>query len=138
MIVAHIKIFVVALVATYGCTNAWIVPTAAATRKRGIQIRSSEVFSKRPCTNLDAEKTKDTTTNNEGDPDNNIAKDDAEGKNTIEWGVSYIGGDPCGSKYNNDPFDKNPSDKPGLPDDMKARIAALAEKKLREEQEKQK
>ena len=22
-----------------------------------------------------------------------------------EWGVSYIGGDPCGSKYNTDPFD---------------------------------
>lgn len=23
----------------------------------------------------------------------------------VEYGVSYIGGDPCGSKYNNDPFD---------------------------------
>mmetsp|Transcript_8307 Transcript_8307/g.20527 ORF Transcript_8307/g.20527 Transcript_8307/m.20527 type:complete len:129 (-) Transcript_8307:143-529(-) len=54
---------------------------------------------------------------------------------TVEWGVSYIGGDPCGSKYNSDPFDKKPSDKPGMPDDMKARIAALAQKKLREESE---
>ena len=49
-------------------------------------------------------------------------------KPEIEWGVSYIGGDPCGSKYNDDPFDKKPG-KPGLPDDMKKRIEALAEKK---------
>jgi hypothetical protein len=48
-----------------------------------------------------------------------------------EWGVSYIGGDPCGSKYNDDPFDSKPS-KPGFPDDMKARIEALAEQKKRE------
>jgi len=48
-----------------------------------------------------------------------------------EWGVSYIGGDPCGSKYNDNPFDSK-VDKPGMPDDMKARIAALADAKLLE------
>mmetsp|Transcript_4275 Transcript_4275/g.8179 ORF Transcript_4275/g.8179 Transcript_4275/m.8179 type:complete len:114 (-) Transcript_4275:19-360(-) len=53
-----------------------------------------------------------------------------ENKNVVEWGVSYIGGDPCGSKYNEDPFDKKPS-KPGFPDDMKARIEALAQEKKR-------
>ena len=52
-----------------------------------------------------------------------------------EYGVSYIGGDPCGSKYNDDPFDVKPS-KPGFPDDMKARIEALAEKKRLENEEK--
>lgn len=45
-----------------------------------------------------------------------------------EYGVSYIGGDPCGSKYNNDPFDTQVT-KPGMPDDMKMRIKALAEQK---------
>ena len=80
---------------------------------------------------LDAEKVEEKSFNKD-----NLAEDLDSDKPEIEWGVSYIGGDPCGSKYNNDPFDKKPSDKPGLPDDMKARIAALAEKKLREEQEK--
>ncbi|KAL3775365.1 hypothetical protein ACHAW5_006507 [Stephanodiscus triporus] len=49
------------------------------------------------------------------------------------YGVSYIGGDPCGSKYNEDPFDVASAEspfKPGIPDDMKDRIAALARKKL--------
>jgi hypothetical protein len=36
--------------------------------------------------------------------------------------LRYIGGDPCGSKYNNDPFAADVQ-KPGMPDDMKARIA---------------
>mmetsp|Transcript_1455 Transcript_1455/g.2212 ORF Transcript_1455/g.2212 Transcript_1455/m.2212 type:complete len:111 (+) Transcript_1455:60-392(+) len=54
-------------------------------------------------------------------------KEDECQKDSTEWGVSYIGGDPCGSKYNNDPFDTE--SKPGFPDDMKSRIEALAEKK---------
>lgn len=49
-----------------------------------------------------------------------------------EYGVSYIGGDPCGSKYNDDPFDVQVQ-KPGMPDDMKARIQALVDKKVAEE-----
>jgi len=57
--------------------------------------------------------------------------DDAQ---PVEWGVSFIGGDPCGSKYNDDPFDAQVQ-KPGMPDDMKARIAALAAKKLQQEDE---
>jgi hypothetical protein len=43
-----------------------------------------------------------------------------------------MGGDPCGSKYNDDPFDATAEKKPGIPDDMKARIAALAEAKKKE------
>ena len=58
-----------------------------------------------------------------------------ERKDEVEWGVSYIGGEPCGSKYNNDPFDTKPS-KPGFPDDMKARIEAMAEAKRKEIEEK--
>ena len=52
----------------------------------------------------------------------------------VEFGVSYIGGDPCGSKYNSDPFDTKIS-KPGMPHDMKARIQALAEKKMKKSSE---
>ena len=48
------------------------------------------------------------------------------------YGVSFMGGDPCGSKYNDDPFDATKEKKPGIPDDMKARIAALAEQKKKE------
>ena len=62
-------------------------------------------------------------------PDN--LDSDNETPQEPQFGVSYIGGDPCGSKYNNDPFDEKVA-KPGLPDDMKARIQALAEKKMRE------
>ena len=59
---------------------------------------------------------------------------DDEIKPRAEFGVSYIGGDPCGSKYNSDPFDTKIS-KPGMPDDMKARIQALAEKKMKKPSE---
>mmetsp|Transcript_10298 Transcript_10298/g.14549 ORF Transcript_10298/g.14549 Transcript_10298/m.14549 type:complete len:127 (+) Transcript_10298:84-464(+) len=60
-----------------------------------------------------------------------------DNKQQQEWGVSYIGGDPCGSKYNDDPFDAAAkSSKPGMPDDMKARIQALAEQKLRDAEKK--
>lgn len=45
------------------------------------------------------------------------------------YGVSFMGGDPCGSKYNDDPFDETKEKKPGIPEDMKARITALAEQK---------
>ncbi len=54
--------------------------------------------------------------------------------NNALYGVSYIGGDPCGSKYNVDPFREETMDdnsfKPGLPDDMKERIEALAKEKI--------
>ena len=40
--------------------------------------------------------------------------------------------DPCGSKYNDDPFDVNDNFKPGLPENMKERIEALAKKKAEE------
>jgi len=69
--------------------------------------------------------------------DTNLIKDET-GKESVgaSFGVSYIGGDPCGSKYNNDPFDatKEAAFKPGFPDEMKDRIAALAAKKLAEQE----
>ena len=89
-------------------------------------------------------QSKNNNQNVDGDEDKNKNSNDVDSNNSdvkllpevkeVEWGVSYIGGDPCGSKYNDDPFDanKSSSNKPGFPDDMKARIQALAEQKLRE------
>ena len=55
------------------------------------------------------------------------------------YGVSYIGGDPCGSKYNDDPFDAAAQiSKPGMPDDAKERIRLLAEKMKRKQEEEEK
>mmetsp|Transcript_22316 Transcript_22316/g.27357 ORF Transcript_22316/g.27357 Transcript_22316/m.27357 type:complete len:107 (-) Transcript_22316:79-399(-) len=54
-----------------------------------------------------------------------------ENNDSSSYGVSWIGGDPCASKYNNDPFDTQVT-KPGMPQDMKERIQALAEKKIKE------
>ena len=58
----------------------------------------------------------------------------------IEYGVSYIGGDPCGSKYNDDPFDATSNRStvsPGFPIDMKKRIEALAEQIKQQKQQQQ-
>ncbi|OEU10698.1 hypothetical protein FRACYDRAFT_246451 [Fragilariopsis cylindrus CCMP1102] len=79
-------------------------------------------------------QSKNNNQNIDGDEDKNKNSNDDDSSIEAEWGVSYIGGDPCGSKYNDDPFDanKSASNKPGFPDDMKARIQALAEQKLRE------
>ena len=46
------------------------------------------------------------------------------------YGISYIGGDPCGSRYNDDPHDAK-VERPGMPDDMKARIEAMAAERTR-------
>ena len=70
------------------------------------------------------------------DKTNDLISDETgkEESQSTSFGVSYIGGDPCGSKYNNDPFaTKEEAFKPGFPDDMKDRIAALAAKKLKEQ-----
>ncbi len=70
------------------------------------------------------------------DEDNDLIKESTENdSSSATYGVSFIGGDPCGSKYNDDPFDatKEAAFKPGFPDDMKARIEALAAKKLEEQ-----
>jgi len=73
----------------------------------------------------------------------NMASSEEDGETKFEivaeapkavYGVSYIGGDPCGSKYNDDPFDTQVQ-KPGMPDDMKARIQALVDKKVVEEKQ---
>ena len=66
-----------------------------------------------------------------------LVQDNTNEESTAVYGVSYIGGDPCGSKYNDDPFDSSAENsfKPGLPDDMKDRIAALAAKKSQEKKE---
>jgi len=79
--------------------------------------------------NNDDDKTKELfqdNTNNEESTSTSTSNANAV------YGVSYIGGDPCGSKYNDDPFDDKASFKPGLPESMKDRIAALAAKRLEE------
>ena len=104
----------------------------------------------------------DDDTDKEGE--NKLFQDNT--KEESSFGVSYIGGgkihmfilsmhimcsfsyllislpqlfskDPCGSKYNDDPFDVADNFKPGLPDNMKDRIAELANQKAaKEEKEK--
>ncbi|KAL3942080.1 MAG: hypothetical protein SGBAC_003676 [Bacillariaceae sp.] len=64
------------------------------------------------------------------DDGDNVVEEEFQPK--AKYGVSYIGGDPCGSKYNDDPFDVQVQ-KPGMPDDMKARIQALVDRKVAEE-----
>lgn len=72
------------------------------------------------------------TADDNGDNGDNSLIADNKIHPKAEYGVSYIGGDPCGSKYNDDPFDVQVQ-KPGMPDDMKARIQALVDKKVAEE-----
>ena len=68
-----------------------------------------------------------------------IFQDNTNQESTAVYGVSYIGGDPCGSKYNDDPFDASTEEfKPGLPGNMKDRIEAMAAAKLQEEKERKK
>ena len=74
-------------------------------------------------------------------------KDDKDSNNIVNidnvepravYGVSYIGGDPCGSKYNDDPFDaaaQSDRSRPGMPDDAKERIRLLAERMKRRQEE---
>ena len=44
-----------------------------------------------------------------------------------EWGISYLGGDPCSSNHNTDPFDEQDS-KPDAWEDMKKRIQAIVDR----------
>lgn len=77
---------------------------------------------------------------NNADNTNSNANDEDKFQ-TAEYGVSYIGGDPCGSKYNDDPFDaanNRSTTSPGFPTDMKKRIEAMAEQiKAQQEQQKE-
>lgn len=100
--------------------SAWVTPSSLPVGANPIQsIRSSHI------------EVLPLYMSSADDPKKN---DDEESE--VEWGVSYIGGDPCGSKYNTDPFHvDNDVQKPGMPDDMKARIAAMAEKRLRDSEE---
>lgn len=120
-----VHIFAIIIVVLCQYTSAWVSP---ATTVSSSKSRSFTFHSK----NLNVEKNPTTTNSEGGEIDGTIIQDDTADPDEVKWGVSYIGGDPCGSKYNDDPFDKNPSDKPGFPDDMKARIEALAQQKLRE------
>ncbi len=132
MIALHFIVISAVILTVCRDTSAWMLPTATGTRSTGIPIPISFVSLEiRSLTTLNANNSEGTKENDEVD-----SADNDESKPTVEWGVSYIGGDPCGSKYNSDPFDKKPSDKPGMPEDMKARIAALARTKLEEESEK--
>ena len=67
-------------------------------------------------------------------PPSLITVDDDGNYYEPKYGVSFIGGDPCGSKYNTDPHDAQ-VEKPGMPNSMKARIQYLAEKLKRKEKE---
>ena len=129
----HAVAIVAAIMAISKFITAWMPPTGYGMKSRGTSIPTWRFL-----TYLNSQKPEVTIENNEGDlVGKNVVEDEVDNKPAVEWGVSYIGGDPCGSKYNSDPFDKKPSDKPGLPGDIKARIAALAEKKLQEERERE-
>ena len=104
-------------------TGAWMPLMKVGTRN--VLTSSHQQVARASFFNLSAKNSEVTTENDKGE-------ESTDDKPAVEWGVSYIGGDPCGSKLNSDPFDTKPSDRPGMPDDMKARIAALAEKKLKE------
>jgi hypothetical protein len=81
----------------------------------------------------------DAAANSKDDKDSNIVNIDNVEPRAV-YGVSYIGGDPCGSKYNDDPFDaaaRSDSSRPGMPDDAKERIRLLAERMKRKQEEAQ-
>ena len=87
------------------------------------------------------------TDSSDADAANSKDDDDSKDSNIVNidnvepravYGVSYIGGDPCGSKYNDDPFDaaaQSDSSRPGMPDDAKERIRLLAEKMKKKQEE---
>lgn len=79
---------------------------------------------------------RDDTSDASADP---ISKILDNAPSSASFGVSYIGGDPCGSKYNDDPFDAHETDvgKPGMPEEMKDRIAAMAAEMLKRKQQKE-
>eukprot|EP00591_Stephanopyxis_turris_P011374 CAMPEP_0195527926 /NCGR_PEP_ID=MMETSP0794_2-20130614/29866_1 /TAXON_ID=515487 /ORGANISM="Stephanopyxis turris, Strain CCMP 815" /LENGTH=150 /DNA_ID=CAMNT_0040658947 /DNA_START=25 /DNA_END=477 /DNA_ORIENTATION=- len=85
-------------------------------------------------TNADSDEISSSLSASSGDEDDDDNGEDGGIKPKPEWSVSYIGGDPCGSKYNDNPFDAQGT-KPGLPDDMKARIQAMADKRIQESEE---
>ena len=57
---------------------------------------------------------------------------DGEAEVETVWGASYIGGDPCSSGYNDDPFDERASTLDDF-DAFKARVAAIAARRERGE-----
>lgn len=134
MIVGFILQMFLLVIASWQFTSAWIPPATSKTATTRLPTKNRSFTFRSKNLNLEKKKAETTPTVNvedSEDTENNVNINTAN----VEWGVSYIGGDPCGSKYNSDPFDKSPSDKPGMPDDMKARIEALAQIKLREQSE---
>lgn len=143
----HISLFVILFYGTFlshqHYSNAW----APLSTKSGVKTVNVLTWSPSFCKNKKIRNARKfyakSDASMEADTDNdtrmeNMTVDVDESKaaaDDVEWGVSYIGGDPCGSKYNDDPFDAKPS-KPGFPDDMKARIDALMEQKKRESEQK--
>jgi hypothetical protein len=71
------------------------------------------------------------------DPVTEIIGKSESKQSSAAFGVSFIGGDPCGSKYNDDPFDASKDVvKPGMPDEIKDRIADMAAEMLKKQQSK--
>ena len=90
-----------------------------------------------------ADETNGDGTSNSSTDDEPQSQADIVNMDNVEpqavYGVSYIGGDPCGSKYNDDPFDAAAQiTKPGMPDDAKERIRMLAEQMKRKQEEEKK
>ena len=97
-------------------------------------VRSSPILLAAATDSSDADA---ANSNDDDSKDSNIVNIDNVEPRAV-YGVSYIGGDPCGSKYNDDPFDaaaQSNSDRPGMPDDSKERIRLLAERMKRKQEE---
>jgi hypothetical protein len=67
-----------------------------------------------------------------------FADEDSDDSYEPQFGVSYIGGDPCGSKYNTDPHNESRVERPGMPDSMKARIQALVDQRKQQKESEEK
>ncbi|KAL7464445.1 hypothetical protein ACHAXS_004782 [Conticribra weissflogii] len=148
-----ILVFILTAASLTDSSQAWVpstVPSISISpriRRHGSHRRSypngafSTTLSSKNSNNDNNNSNNNNNSNHNDDCDNDrqqLYKDEATTTATqpTEFGISYIGGDPCGSKYNDDPFDAtsdNQSFKPGFPDDMKDRIEAMARERLKKE-----
>ena len=100
-------------------------------------VRSSPILLAATTVSSDADAANSKDDDDDSKDSNNIVNIDNVEPRAV-YGVSYIGGDPCGSKYNDDPFDaaaQSDSSRPGMPDDAKERIRLLAERMKRKQEE---
>ena len=115
--------------------SAWVVNTG-----QNSHIRSFPIALAAAAVDDDADGNSNSSTDDDDARKPQSSEPDIVNIDNVEpqavYGVSYIGGDPCGSKYNDDPFDAAAQiSKPGMPDDAKERIRLLAEKMKRKQQQ---